>query len=145
MLEALLGALAIAALMAVGWLRNDQRCLRRDFPCTGPFEGPLEPCLVRFPTEEGRTDCVLGANRDGLYLASTAEAMARRRWWTSSGSTVMRSPVFIPWERLDIGPARFPLRDHVRFRVSSNKAVFFVPRQTAVTLLLRAGRAGPPD
>ncbi len=140
-LLAALASLAVVGLMVFGWSRNDRRRLRRDFPCDRPFEGPLEACLVRFPSDEAKTDCVLGANRDGLYLASTPEVLARNRGWMGNRShLVLAQPLFVPWDRLAIQPASFPLRGFVRFTVSSNKATFFVPRETAVTLLVRAGR-----
>jgi hypothetical protein len=92
---------------------------------------------------EAKTDCVLGANREGLYISSSAEAIARHQWWTLNHRYyVIRTPILIPWDQLQYAQAKFPLKQSVRFTVPSNKATFFVPRETAELLLNRAGR--PP-
>jgi hypothetical protein len=62
----------LAILLAVGaviygWYRNDLRRLTRDYACKHPFEGALEHCIARFPLDDASTECVLGANSQGLY------------------------------------------------------------------------------
>jgi hypothetical protein len=48
---------------------------------------------------------------------------------------VIRTPVFITWNSIQIRDARFPLQGYLRFDVPSNKATFFVPRETGRLLL----------
>jgi hypothetical protein len=98
---------------------------------------PLEHCIVRFPLDEASTDCMLGANCEGLYLSSSIDALKRRRRW-SYRYYVIRTPIFIPWNCMRIGAAKFPMRKHLRFNVPANKATFFVPRETGLLLLSRS-------
>lgn len=135
----ILAVVLVAGAFFYGWYRNDLRKLTRDFACTGPFEGSLQHCIVRFPVDERGTDCMLGASRDGLYLSSSTEALAASRRW-SFRYYAIRTPIFIPWKSLEISDAKFPMRRHLRFKVPSNKAIFFVPRETGRLLLAGAGR-----
>jgi hypothetical protein len=127
-------------LVIYGWHRNDLRRLTRDFASQLPFDGALEECLVRFSLDDASTDCVLGANNEGLYMSSSTAALENNRRW-SFRYYVLRTPLFIPWNRLDIRDARFPLRGHLRFTVPSNKAIFFVPREIGQRLLKEVGRS----
>jgi hypothetical protein len=136
-----LAALLVIALMIYGWYRNDQRRLTRDYACKIPFKGPLQPCVVRFPTDEAGTDCLLGVNSEGLYMSSSVEAVRKRAWWSSSRRYVIRTPLLIPWLYLEIEEAKFPMHGHLRFNVTSNGTVFFVPRETGNLLLRSVGRA----
>ena len=129
----------VAGAFFLGWYRNDLRKLTRDYACQGAFEGPLQHCIIRFPVDERGTDCMLGANGDGLYLSSSIEALAASRRW-SFRYYAIGTPIFIPWKSLEIGDARFPMRGHLRFTVAPNKAIFFVPRETGRLLLASAGR-----
>jgi hypothetical protein len=97
----ILAVLAVACAFAYAWHRNDLRRLTRDFKCNGPFDGVLEPCLVRFATGDAKTDCVLGSNSEGLFLTSTIEALQRNRWWIwHRRYYVIKTPLFIPWSSL---------------------------------------------
>jgi hypothetical protein len=133
--------LAVGAI-AYGWYRNDLRRLVRDYSCKEPFDGDLEHCIVRFPLDEAGTDCMLGADRNGLYMSSSIEARESNRKW-SFRYYVIKTPILIPWSSLRISDARFPLRGHLRFDVPSNKATFFVTRQVGQLLLAKAGRSLP--
>jgi hypothetical protein len=73
--------LAVGAI-AYGWYRNDLRRLVRDYSCKEPFDGDLEHCIVRFPLDEAGTDCMLGADRNGLYMSSSIEARESNRKWS---------------------------------------------------------------
>jgi hypothetical protein len=134
-----LAALLILGVFVYGWYRNDLRKLTRDYVRKEPFDGPLEHCIVRFPVDEAGTDCMLGANGDGLYMSSSIDALERNRRW-SFRYHVIRTPIFIPWDCMQIGDAKFPLRGHLRFSVPANKATFFIPREAGRLLLTRAGR-----
>ncbi len=134
----------LAVLLIVGvfvhvWYRNDLRKLTRDYACKDPFDGALQHCIVRFPVDEMGTDCMLGANGDGLYMSSSIEALERNRRW-SFRYYVIRTPLFIPWDCMQIGDAKFSMRGHLRFSVPSNKVTFFVPRATGRLLLASVGR-----
>ena len=129
----------LAVLLTIGvfvcvWYRNDLRRLTRDYACKEPFAGALERCIVRFPLDEASTDCMLGANSRGLYISSSIDALEKSRRW-SFRYYAIRTPIFIPWNCLQIGDAKFPMRGHLRFSVSSNRATFFVPRETGRLLL----------
>ena len=143
----ILKVLVIASVLGLwfyAWYRNDERRLKRDFAHLPPFDGPLENCLIRFPAGETKTDCVLGVNSEGLYLSSSAQAIQRNKWLTwRHPYYVLRTPLLIPWNRLQYSQAKFPLRDYVRFSVPSNNTTFFVPRPTAEVLLTRADRPLP--
>jgi hypothetical protein len=53
---AMLAAASAVGLVVYGWQRSDLRRIIRDFArATHDFNGPLEPCLVRFPLDETRT------------------------------------------------------------------------------------------
>jgi hypothetical protein len=138
MMLKILPVLLVIGLMLYGWYRNDLRRLTRDYACEQPFDGPLQHCVVRFPLDETGTDCVLGANRDGLYMSSSRDALKRNRRW-SFRYYVIRTPIFIPWNCLQVAKAKFPMRAHLRFQVPSNKATFFVPQETGRLLLQTAG------
>ena len=62
----ILAVLLVVSVFIYGWYRNDLRKLTRDYAHRAEFGGPLEHCIVRFPVDEAGTDCVLGANNDGL-------------------------------------------------------------------------------
>jgi len=140
----LLVAVSVFGLWFYAWYRNDQRRLTRDYSYPNPFDGILEKCMIRFPTDEVKTDCVLGANSEGLYLSSSLEEIENNRRWTwNRRHSLIRTPILVPWNRLECGEAKFPLQQYVRFVVPSNKAIFFVPRETANLLLDRVGRHVP--
>jgi hypothetical protein len=139
MLE-ILAVLLVIGVFVYCWYRNDLRRLTRDYACEEPFEGSLQHCLVRFPVDDASTDCMLGANRAGLYISSSIEALEKNRWWSASRYYVIRTPIFVPWNCLQIGDAKFPMRGHLRFNVPSNKATFFIPREIGRLLLTSVGR-----
>jgi hypothetical protein len=134
-----LAVLVVVGVFVYGWYRNDLRRLTRDYACKEPFDGALEHCIVRFPVDETGTDCMLGANSDGFYMSSSAEAQEKNRRW-SWRYYVIRTPILIPWTYIQISPAKFPMRKYLRFSVPSNKTTFFVPRETGRLLLTRVGR-----
>lgn len=127
------------------WHRDGARRLARDYSRPEPFAGVLEKCLIRFPAGEAKTDGMLGANSEGLYLSSSAEAIEMSKRWMGKRYYVVRTPILIPWDQMQYCEAKFPLQEYVRFTVPSNKATFFVPRETADLLLGRAGRRLPSD
>jgi hypothetical protein len=134
----------LAVLLTIGvfvyvWYRSDLRRLTRDYACKEAFDGALERCIVRFPVDEAGTDCMLGANGDGLYMSSSIEALAKNRRW-SFRYYVIRTPLFIPWNCIEVADAKFPMRGHLRFSVPANKATFSIPRENARLLLTSAGR-----
>ncbi len=132
--------LLAGAVVVYGWHRNDLRRLTRDYVCKEPFVSALERCIVRFPLDEASTDCLLGANSDGLYMSSSIDALKKSRRW-SFRYYVIRKPIFIPWDCMQIGDAKFPMRGYLRFNVSSNRATFFIPRETGRRLLTNVGRS----
>ena len=138
MLE-ILAVLLVVGVFVYCWHRSDLRRLTRDYAYKEPFDGALEHCIVRFPVDEAGTDCMLGANGDGLYMSSSIDALERNGRW-SSRYHVIRTPIFIPWNCIQISDAKFPMRRHLLFSVPSNKAAFFVPRETGRLLLTSAGR-----
>jgi hypothetical protein len=135
----ILAVLLVVGVFVYSWYRNDLRRLTRDYACKEPFGGALEHCIVRFPVDEMGTDCMLGANGDGLYMSSSIEALDKNRRW-SFRFYVIRTPLFIPWNCIQISDAKFPMRRHLRFSVPSNKTNFFVPRETGRLLLTSARR-----
>jgi hypothetical protein len=134
----ILAVLLVVGAFVYGWYRNDLRRLTRDYACKEPYDGVLEHCIVRFPVDEAGTDCMLGASSDGLYMSSSVDALEKNRRW-SWRYHVIRTPILIPWNCIQISDARFPMRGHLRFSVPSNKATFFVPRETGRLLLTSAG------
>jgi hypothetical protein len=143
MILKILSLLLVFGAFIYSWYRNDLRRLTRDYACKTPFDGGLEHCLVRFPLDEASTDCMLGANSEGLYMSSSSDALKGARRW-SFHYYAIRTPVFLPWNCVQYADAKFPMRRHLKFNVPSNKAIFFVPRATGNLLLKRAGRASPP-
>ena len=140
MMLTILALLTFIGVMTWNWYRNDLRRLTRDYACKGAFDADLESCIIRFPLDEAGTEAVLGANREGLFMSSSIEALNKSRRW-SFRYYAIRTPIFIPWRRIHIGEAKFPMHSHLRFSVPSNKASFFVPRETGRRLLEKAGRA----
>jgi hypothetical protein len=136
-----LPVLLVIGLMLYGWYRNDLRRITRGYARLESFDGALEPCIVRFPMGETGTDCMLGANREGLYISSSPDAVKKSSAWSHRYYAV-KTPVFIPWSRLQIRDARFPMRGYLRFRVPSIQATFFVPGDTGNLLLKNAGVDG---
>jgi hypothetical protein len=130
----ILAILLAIGVFVYGWYRNDLRRLTRDYACKEPFDGAMKHCIVRFPLDERSTDCMLGANGDGLYMSSSVDALEKNRRW-SFRYYVIRTPIFIPWNCLQIRDAKFPMAGHLRFSVPSNKAIFFIPRQVGRLLL----------
>jgi hypothetical protein len=80
---------------------------------------------------------MLGANSDGLYMSSSIDALEKNRRWWSFRYYLIRTPIFIPWNCLQIADAKFPMRRHLRFTVPSTKVTFFVPQETGRLLLER--------
>jgi len=135
--------LLVIGLMLYAWYRDGVRKLTRDYACLKSFDGALEPCIVRFPIGETGTDCLLGADREGLYISSSPDAVKKNKW--SRRYYTLKTPVFIPWSRLQISDAKFPMRSCLRFDVPSIQATFFVPRGTGNLLLKRAAINGNED
>jgi hypothetical protein len=131
--------LTVVGVLIYAWHRNDLRRLTRDYAYKETFDGALEHCIVRFPLDEAGTDCVLGANSVGLYVSSSRDAVEKSRRW-SHRYYAIRTPIFIPWNCLQIDDARFPMPGCLRFTVPANKATFFVPRETGRLLLTNVGR-----
>jgi hypothetical protein len=140
----ILAILIVFGAIFYGWYRNDLRRLTRDYACKNPFDGPLEGCIIRFPLDEASTDAVLGSNSEGLYMSSTIEALNKNKRW-SWRFYVIGTPIFIPWDCIQIQDAKFPMRRYLRFDVPSNKATFFVPREAGRQLLKNAGRPLDPS
>jgi hypothetical protein len=140
MMLKILATLLVVGVFIYGWYRNDLRRLTRDYACKETFDGALQHCIVRFPLDETSTDCVLGANSVGLYISSSNEAVEKSRRWSHRYHAI-RTPILIPWNCLQIDNARFPMLGHLRFSVPSNKATFFVPRETGRALLQNAGQS----
>jgi hypothetical protein len=136
----LLPFLLVIGLMAYGWYRNDLRRLTRDFACIKPFNGQLQPCIVRFPTDETGTDCALGADNEGLHISSSLDALQHHSIWSRRRYRI-KKPILIPWHSLEINDASFPMRNYLRFDVPSNGVSFFVPRDKGHLLLEQVGRA----
>jgi hypothetical protein len=132
--------LIFIGVMICGWYRNDLRRLTRDYACNVPFDGELESCIIRFPLDDASTETVLGANSEGLFMSSSIDAVKKNRRW-SFRYYVITTPIFIPWHCIEIRDAKFPMRRYLRFNVHSNKATFFVPRETGRQLLKNASRA----
>jgi hypothetical protein len=95
----ILAVLLTSGVFVYVWYRSDLRRLTRDYACKEAFDGALERCIVRFPVDEAGTDCMLGANNDGLYVSFSIEALAKNRRW-SFRYYVIRTPLFIPWNCL---------------------------------------------
>jgi hypothetical protein len=127
--------LIVIGVIFYGWYRNDLRRLTRDYASKYPFHGALESCIIRFPLDEASTDSVLGSNSEGLYMSSSIDALNKNKRW-SWRYYVIRTPIFIPWDCIEIHDAKFPMRRYLRFNVPSNKATFFVPRETGRQLLM---------
>ena len=89
----ILAVLLIIGVFVYVWYRNDLRRLTRDYACEEAFDGALEHCIVRFPVDEAGTDCMLGANNDGLYMSSSIEALTKKRRW-SFRYYVIRTPLW---------------------------------------------------
>jgi hypothetical protein len=140
-MTAMLAVLLGIGMVIFGWNRNGLRRLTRDYARKDPFKGDLVDCLVRFAPDDASTDCILGANSEGLYMSSSIDALERNRRW-SFRYYVIKTPIFIPWSDMQIGDAKFPLRRYLRFSVPSNKAVFFIPRETG--RLLQSAAGGKP-
>jgi hypothetical protein len=138
MLRILVVLITIGALI-YAWYRNDLRRLTRDYACKKPFDGDLEGCLIRFSLDEASTDTVLGSNSEGLYMSSSMDALQKNKRW-SFQYYVIRTPIFIPWDCIEVRDAKFPMLRYVRFSVPSINATFFVPRETGRQLLKKAGR-----
>jgi hypothetical protein len=138
MMLKILAVLAVIGVFIYFWYRNDLRRLTRDYAYKIPFDGALESCLIRFPVDELSTDTVLGSNGEGLYMSSSIEAVNKSRRWSFRYYSI-RTPIFIPWDCIQIADAKFPMRRYLRFHVPSNKATFFVPRETGRQLLRNAG------
>jgi hypothetical protein len=126
----ILAILMVVGVIVYSWYRNDLRRLTRDYACKGPFDGALERCIIRFPLDEASSDVVLGANSEGLYMSSFADALKKNRRW-SFRYHVIRTPIFIPWHCIEVRDPKFPMVKHLRFDVPSNKATFFVPQEAA--------------
>jgi len=123
----------------LGLVSKRLRRLTRDYACKEPFNGALERCIVRFPLDEAGTDCALGANSVGLYMSSSIDALEKSRRW-SFRYYAIRTPIFIPWNSMQIGDAKFPMQGHLRFSVPSINIIVFIPRETASLLLIRGGQ-----
>ena len=75
MMLTILSVLLVIGLMLYGWYRNDLRRITRDYAWLKSFDGVLDQCIVRFPMDEAGTDCLLGANSEGLYISSSLDAL----------------------------------------------------------------------
>jgi hypothetical protein len=64
---------------------------------------------------------MLGANRDGLYMSSSIDALEKNRRW-SFRYYVIRTPIFIPWNCVQIADAKFPMRGNLAYQISPRSA-----------------------
>jgi hypothetical protein len=140
-------AAAALLLVAVGLIlinrkRDAWSILKTQFRATNPPDGlPAVECEIRFPLAEVSTPCVAQVSQDGLYLISSQEQIAKRRWVINV--PFLKQQVFIPWSELDYHRARFPMRNWFRFDLHNTKACFFVRHSVAAELLHAAGRPLP--
>jgi hypothetical protein len=139
---------AVVAAFFASWYFSIMRRLTRDYARTEPFDGTLVRSRVRFALAEYPADCALGANREGLYISSSPEAVKKGRWWWSSRYQV-KTPFLIPWDRLHFAESALPLRGYIRVDVSTVKTgfsstCFFIPQEIARPLLTAAGRQISP-
>src|SRR5271156_1230949 len=117
MLKVLL-VLLVAAAFVLPWYFSDIRRLARTYGCNTVFNGTLVHCAIRFTLAESGADAAVGANAEGLYVSSS----------------MLTTPVFIPWRDLRHSESTFP--NATRFEVPSLKiglgcVTFFLPRETA--------------
>jgi hypothetical protein len=131
-----------AALIWLNAKRDGLSILQKQFAARSDPGGPYTECEVRFPTAEVSTPCLARTTAEGWYMFSPQEKIAS--WRLLNNVRFLRTPVFISWSQLVYGPAKFPMQNWVRFDVSSTKAIFFVRRDVAVTLLQAVGKSLPP-
>ena len=139
-------AAALLVLVTVGliWLnrKRDTRVILRDRFRTAQVPGdPLTECEVRFPLDDLPTPCVAHASAAGLYLVSSREQIAKRRW--GNPVPLLKQQVLIPWPELHYYRARFPLQSWLRFDIRNTKATFFVRESVAMELLRAAAQPLP--
>ncbi len=135
----ILAVAGVLGAVVLAWYVDITRQLTRDFGTRRRFDGELISCLVFFPSNEGRTDCLVGANDEGLYLSSSQAAQERNRWWRPGRRyRVLKTPIFIPWSRLTWANAKFPLRGDLRFTVTRSRLCFFLPRENCEALRVQA-------
>ena len=84
MLKALF-VMVVAGLMAYAWYRNDLRRIIRDYARLEAFHGTLQQRVVRFPLDDTETDCLPGADRDGLYMTSSPRAAEKKPSMVAAG------------------------------------------------------------
>jgi hypothetical protein len=122
---------------------QSRRNLARQFPAAIEPAGPFVECNVRFMPDEAPTRCIAEATPAGLYMVSTQESLAQRRWLTGPMVCYLDVPVLIPWSELKYQPSLFPLWGGIKFDVLSAKAVFYIRRKAAIELLRQGGRPIP--
>ena len=141
--------LFVASAFVGMWYLSDIRRLMRDFPSREPFNGALVRSPVRFALADYSADCAIGANSDGLYIASAITAFKRLPWWTGGymwgGVYMVRRPLFIPWDSLQYSESKPPMRGYIRFdvpslRIGRSAVCFFIRREIGVQLLSGVGR-----
>ena len=134
--------LVAVGLILINRKRDTLSILESRFRAADPPEGlPAVECDIRFPLAEVSTPCVAQVSQEGLYLISTQEQIAKRRWVINV--PLLKQQVFIPWSELDYHRARFPMRNWFRFDLHNTKACFFVRHSVATELLHAAGRPLP--
>jgi hypothetical protein len=139
------GAVLVIIFAAVMWWSgklNARWILENKFPAASDPGGPYTECEIRFPTADVPAPCMVRATHEGWYMFTPKEKRAKWRW--VNNVPFLNKAVFIPWTSLECSQAKFPMRNWLRFDVKSTKAIFFVRKEVALTLLAEAGRPVPP-
>jgi hypothetical protein len=138
---AVLVIIVSAVLIGINAKRDARALLQKQFAVTSDPGGPYTECKIRFPLAEMSTPCMARVTAEGLYLFTPEELRARWSW--VNNVPFLNKAVFIPWASLNYGPAKFPMGNWIRFDLASTKALFFMQRDVALSLLQAAGRPLP--
>jgi len=131
-------AVAVGAVVLVGWNFLNQSGFYRDYRFDGAFGGNRYECMLGGLNQEARTLCLMGADESGIYILSHPKP--GRRFW-GYGTAVFKGSLFIPWKDIECSPGdTFPFKDVIWFKLVSRRIYLYLAKEVGTKLLADAGR-----
>lgn len=109
----------------------------------GPFRGTLYKSHYRMASAEASAPCLLGADRNALYIMRLP-GPPRRGWAPSNDILDASLDLRFPWRALRYKWGRIFWRRCLWSRVESPRLDFYVPADIGARLLADADRPPPP-
>jgi hypothetical protein len=131
-----------SAVLLIGWNFFRLTRFETDYRYVGSFSGNRYECVVGGLDLEHGTLCIVGADKEGVYLLSHPKP--DRFYWGGGGRhRIFKRNLMIPWSDFSYRSGKVLLRDCVWIEMPSRRIYLFVPKDVGEKLLRDAGRGFP--